>query len=111
MHEIAPSIANLTSPAASSNVTLTSKMAQYLFRLPSRMIERMRLLDSVFEQNLAVSSDDSGLVPAGGLTSAHQRVRDAGLTSLPGPWGFVSSGYFLGLFFMVSTTYLSDGHG
>ncbi|KIP08512.1 hypothetical protein PHLGIDRAFT_374874 [Phlebiopsis gigantea 11061_1 CR5-6] len=101
MHEIAQSIANLTSPAASSNVTLTSKMAQYLFRLPSRMIERMRLLDSVFEQNLAVSSDDSGLVPAAGLTSAHQRVRDAGLTSLPGPWGFVSSGYFLGLFFMT----------
>ena len=35
-------------------------------------------------------------------TRLHQRAREIGVTQIPGPWGFLTSGCFFGLFFMVS---------
>ena len=104
---------DLAVPSRPGIGTIASTLAHALIRLPSRMLDRMfeRVLhlDSVFEQNLAVVVDEDGRASMGRPATIPPNVREVGLTSLPGPWGFVSSGYFFGLFFMVSTARYSSG--
>lgn len=84
------------------NGSITSKLARHLFRLPSRMLSRMRHLDGIFDQHLGQANAESGTGGSSGVDGIQQRIRDSGVTPLPGPWGFLTSGYFFGLFFMVS---------
>ena len=83
-----------------SNSSFSYTLARHLLRLPSRVLSRMRRLDQVppLGQSDAATADDN----TGAHARAQQRLRDSGITPLPGPWGFLTSGYFFGLFFMVS---------
>ncbi|KAF7799360.1 hypothetical protein EIP86_010592 [Pleurotus ostreatoroseus] len=75
-------------------------LARRLLRTPGRILARMRSLDDVLDYTPSPS--------ASGFSSMHpdpnaraQRMKEAGAVPIPGPWGFLTSGYFFGLFFMA----------
>lgn len=106
MQTITTDIANKTDENGFSyNTSITYKLAKHLFRLPSRMLGRMRQFDNVLEQPLAPGETAGTATPDSHATRVQQRMRETGLPPLPGPWGFLTSGYFIGLFFMVCTPY------
>ncbi|GJE87852.1 hypothetical protein PsYK624_039360 [Phanerochaete sordida] len=89
-------------PALADNSTsFAYKLARHLFRLPSRMLGRMRQFDNLLEQPYTASEPQAGDSADARVARAQQRMRETGLAPLPGPWGFLTSGYFVGLFFMA----------
>lgn len=95
------------------------KLATRFLGLPSRVLARMRRLDEILEHHPPnhqeyVSPSFTSL-PNGYATAAPNpsdsrihRMRQGlsggqGVASVPGPWGFLTSGYFLGIFIMVSS--------
>ncbi|KAH9950322.1 hypothetical protein B0H21DRAFT_724327 [Amylocystis lapponica] len=77
----------------------TLKLASRVLDLSSRVLARIRSLDEVFlddpvSQTQAYSSTTA--------EAARRQTAQAGSgTTLPGPWGFVTSSYFLGLLVMA----------
>lgn len=109
MQTATANIGNQTDDTDSSyNTSFTYKLAKHLFRLPSRMLGRMRQLDDVLDQPLAPGEIAGSTTSDSHAARVQQRMRETGLPPLPGPWGFLTSGYFIGLFFMVCTS--CDGH-
>jgi hypothetical protein len=87
----------------SYNMSFGYKLAGHLLRFPSRMLSRLRNLDEVLDQPpLGQASADSVGDSLGAQARVQQRMRDSGVTPMPAAWGFLTSGYFFGLFFMVS---------
>ncbi|KAI1791747.1 hypothetical protein LXA43DRAFT_1010317 [Ganoderma leucocontextum] len=83
------------------------KLAHRFLSLPSRALARLRRLDDMaLELHFAAQATQQ----ASSGTPGYRRHRNAGhvgIAPMPGPWGFLTSGYFLGLFVMVS----SASHG
>ena len=76
------------------------RMARLLFlEMPSRLLSRLRTFDDIFEQPSPAS--DTAEAAASQASRTQLRTRESGLAPLPGPWGFLTSGYFVGIFFMV----------
>lgn len=88
---------------ADNGTSFAYKLARHLFRLPARMLGRMRQFDDLLEQPYSNGDTQGGANTDGRVARAQQRMRETGLAPLPGPWGFLTSGYFIGLFFMVRT--------
>ena len=80
----------------------TLKIAHRFLSLPSRALARLRRLDDMtLELHVAAQTTQQ----ANSGTPGYRRHRNAGhvgIAPMPGPWGFLTSGYFLGLFVMVS---------
>ncbi|KAH8099653.1 hypothetical protein BXZ70DRAFT_942746 [Cristinia sonorae] len=105
----------------------TYKLATRFLGIPSRVIARMRRIDEILDPHihidefpspaslsLSLTSLANGYAtPApslDGVRSGRVRGTGTGITgasrggnsvSIPGPWGFLTSGYFVGLFFMA----------
>ncbi|TBU46899.1 hypothetical protein BD309DRAFT_563425 [Dichomitus squalens] len=78
----------------------TLKLAQHFLGFPSRALARLRRLDDMaFEMQEAAQQTNSG---SQGYRRHRNGSHGSGVTPLPGPWGFLTSGYFVGLFVMVS---------
>ena len=79
-------------------------IAKHFLRIPSRILtrfDRVWLSAHVSASNNDAHNDtDASMGPR---SLMQHRMRE-GFTPLPGPWGFLTSGYFIGLFFMVSPT-------
>lgn len=118
----------------SSNVfNATYKLAARFLGIPSRVLARMRRLDDIFDYAAQHQHDhdapDLTSLPNGYATSApkgtewpprgYYRERQSSGSStarsgsggtgsglsVPGPWGFLTSGYFIGVVIMVSTSH------
>ena len=80
------------------------KLAHRFLSLPSRALARLRRLDDMaLDLHVAVAAQATQQASSG--TPGYRRHRNAGhvgVAPMPGPWGFLTSGYFLGLFVMVS---------
>ena len=78
------------------------KLAHRFLSLPSRALARIRRLDDMaLDFHIAAQTTQQ----ASSGTPGYRRQRNAGhvgVAPMPGPWGFLTSGYFLGLFVMVS---------
>lgn len=74
-----------------------------LLRAPAHVLSRLRRLDDVLDYTPSASSGafQSATSHATSGANLHHRMREAGPVPIPGPWGFLTSGYFFGLFFMV----------
>ncbi|PIL28182.1 hypothetical protein GSI_09719 [Ganoderma sinense ZZ0214-1] len=81
----------------------TLKLAHRFLGLPSRALARLRRLDDMALE-LHVAAQTATTQQAGSGTPGYRRHRNAGhvgIAPMPGPWGFLTSGYFLGLFVMT----------
>ena len=89
------------------------KLAHRFLSLPSRALARLRRLDDMaldlHEAAAATHASKAGNYYPNDGTGAHQGYRRhrhlgsaANSPPMPGPWGFLTSGYFVGLFLMVS---------
>lgn len=91
-----PEVDNNVVDASPSFLNATLKVASRFVRLPSRLVARVRRLDDVLNADIdATSRNAQGSrngTPSLGLA----------MEPLPGPLAFVTSGYFFGLFVMVS---------
>ena len=85
----------------------TLKLAHRFLGLPSRALARLRRLDDIaLDLHVAVAAQATQQASSG--TPGFRRHRNAGhvgVAPMPGPWGFLTSGYFLGLFVMVSVRF------
>jgi hypothetical protein len=77
-----------------------------LLSLPSRLLPQLRRVNGLLGTSrdatqYSVASDSDW----GTMGTHHGRIPPPTFTPLPGPWGFVTSGYAVGLFAMV-TSYL-----
>ncbi|TCD66792.1 hypothetical protein EIP91_000928 [Steccherinum ochraceum] len=90
------------------------KLATRFLGIPSRVLARMRSLDYILDNHPALQQQQDGL--AAGYSSAGPNAGDprisrlragagagqaAATVNVPGPWGFLTSGYFVGLFIMA----------
>ncbi len=77
------------------------KLAHRFLSLPSRALARIRRLDDMaLDLHIAQTTQQASSGMPG-----YRRQRNGGhvgVAPMPGPWGFLTSGYFLGLFVMVS---------
>lgn len=85
------------------------KLAQRLGDLPSRALARLRKLDELGQDlhEVAQVSQQAERVDVG-RGQGYRRQRNVGngtTPPIPGPWGFLTSGYFVGLFIMVGTPF------
>jgi hypothetical protein len=91
------------------HLNVTSKLNPIL-SLPSRFLARIRLFDELFNHDLgrneAITTANEWGTAADALASSPPRPPN--LTPFPGPWGFLTSGYALVLFTMVSGSTESD---
>lgn len=87
---------------------ITASLATRLLRFPSSLIAKVRQLDDILDQ--AASSGGVYANSMGSPTTdfklvynhSKQRMLDSsGAKGVPGLWGFLTSGYFLGLLMMV----------
>ncbi|KAI0748740.1 hypothetical protein C8Q80DRAFT_1173378 [Daedaleopsis nitida] len=82
------------------------KLAHRFFSLPSRALARLRRLDYM-ALDLHEVAQASQLLDADAATQTEGFRRQRGMPSvsnappMPGPWGFMTSGYFLGVFIMA----------
>lgn len=74
-----------------------------LVRTPARILARLRSLDDVLDYAPSQGTGGYSTTTSDANSRHHQRaaLREAGVVPIPGPWGFLTSGYFFGLFFMV----------
>lgn len=94
-----PSVAaiNASAPAAAAynfSINLTS-----IFSLPSRFMARMHTIDEII--HLDAAQRRSEWQQANALEPS--TPSPSNFAPLPGPWGFMTSGYLLGLIIMVSS--------
>ena len=86
----------------------SGKVARAFIRLPGRVLARLRKLDDLaFDlHDVAQTTQRQKDRGDGGGAQAYRRKRSgggsAGAPPIPGPWGFLTSGYFVGLFVVVS---------
>lgn len=99
------------SPAASLG---TLGVLKRIASLPSRFIERVRLIDELLEQSaerqaaeLVASLNETDLAHVRRLRQAGRFYTD---TPMPGPWGFFTSWYMVGLIVVVRSLSLSFYH-
>ena len=87
---------------------ITASLATRFLQFPSRLIAKVRQLDDILDQ--AASSGGVYANSMGSPTTdfklvynhSKQRMLDSsGAKGVPGLWGFLTSGYFLGLLMMV----------
>lgn len=102
VHAVAPS----ASPAARHGaLSILNKIGSF----PSRFIARMQLIDELLEQDAERQAAALAAALNDPENSQAQRLRPSGLhvagvTPMPGPWGFFASWYAVGLFIMVRET-------
>jgi hypothetical protein len=98
-------VTEVAAPAAAQPHIGALGLLRKIITLPSRFAARMRLVDELLEQDaerqaeaLTAALNDPQNAE---LRRAHalQRVQ---YTPMPGPWGFFTSGYAVGLLVMVS---------
>ncbi len=85
----------------------TTNIASHFLQIPARMLARVRQLDDILDQ-----AASPGGVYASSVSSStdfklfyKQRANDPpGAKGIPGLWGFLTSGYFVGLLLMVRPT-------
>jgi hypothetical protein len=88
---------------AAADETLTTgalgqKLVNSLLSLPSRLAARMRMADELLEQD----ARRARLRPGDWDEDTYlTRPPPPTFAPLPGPWGFLTSGYAIGLIFMV----------
>lgn len=88
--------------AALGFYNVTASLATRFLWLPVRIITRIRQLDDIMDQ----AASQGGLYATSSSTdlksALKQRVNDSpGPKGIPGLWGFLTSGYFVGLLLMV----------
>ena len=79
-------------------------LARAILRTPAQVLARLRRLDDVLDYTPtqgAASGYSSTTSDANSRLHQRSVTRDTGIVPIPGPWGFLMSGYFVGLFFMV----------
>ncbi|CDO70318.1 hypothetical protein BN946_scf184843.g7 [Trametes cinnabarina] len=85
------------------NVSL--KLAHRFLSLPSRALARLRRLDDLtLELHEAAQQSPYAAVNGNGQRRSRSQVSNG--PPIPGMWGFLTSGYFLGLFIMTTWTQL-----
>lgn len=99
-------------PEADNNVVETSpsflnatlKAASRFFTLPSRLVARVRRLDDVLNADVDATTSAYAGTSSGNVQAPRNDTPSVGfaMEPLPGPLAFVTSGYFFGLFIMVS---------
>ncbi|OCH92079.1 hypothetical protein OBBRIDRAFT_791595 [Obba rivulosa] len=78
------------------------EIVHHFLGLPSRALMRIRRLDSLLSQDIGQSQTQPfASTTAGAAHIAHAGARAEGPTSLPGPWGFMTSGYCFGMLVMA----------
>lgn len=92
----------------STTSNLASTLATLVLRFPSHILNRLRQLDNPWGDLVEQPSSNPGYRTTTAETNSrlHRRLRDT--AAMPGPLGFASSGYFLGVIFMVSECPLSS---
>ncbi len=102
-------VADIVAPEATDSFYNSSaffnaslKLAHRFFSLPSRALARLRRLDDI-----SMDLHDPAYHPAYSTTNGNGQRRSRASVHdgppIPGMWGFLTSGYFVGLFIMVST--------
>ncbi|KAF9246244.1 hypothetical protein BU15DRAFT_85024 [Melanogaster broomeanus] len=86
-------------------VKVTSKLKTHsrkLLAYPSRLLSHLRKFDELLDRNTATSLSSMRMhdVDSNGVLIAHSPP-PPGFTPLPGPWGFLTSGYVVGLIVMA----------
>lgn len=94
-----PEVDNNVVEASPSFLNTSLKVASRFFTLPSRLIARVRRLDDVLNADIDAT-------PRNAQGSRNDTPLGFSMEPLPGPLAFVTSGYFFGLFVMVSTAML-----
>lgn len=89
---------------------MTASLATRFLQFPSRLLARVRQLDDILDQ----AASPGGIYASAGSSSTDfklvysqnkQRMHDlSGANGVPGLWGFLTSGYFVGLLLMVYLT-------
>ncbi|OBZ69160.1 hypothetical protein A0H81_10915 [Grifola frondosa] len=81
------------------NVSLS--LASRFLSLPSRALARLRRLDEVLSDDPVLQRPPYATTSAEGARRSRMLETGTGAVTLPGPWGFATSGYFIGLFAMA----------
>lgn len=79
----------------------TLNLASRILELPSRVLARVRRLDNMLNQDI-VSQPRLYSSTAVRRHGAQDTSTGPSMPPVPGPLGFITSGYFLGLFIIVS---------
>jgi hypothetical protein len=92
---------------ATYNISFNLSSISSFFSYPSRLLARIRKYEDISEhvQDLheSLSSLDTSSVEEDKVVAARTAVAtDLTRQSFPGPWGFFTSGYMLGLVLLVS---------
>lgn len=102
-------VADIVAPEATDSFYNSSaffnaslKLAHRFFSLPSRALARLRRLDDV-SMDLHDAAHHSAYSSTNGNGQRRSRTSVHDGPPIPGMWGFLTSGYFVGLFIMVST--------
>ncbi|KAF9227586.1 hypothetical protein BS17DRAFT_773994 [Gyrodon lividus] len=87
-----------------ANVTSKLKTQSYkLLAYPSRLLARLRKFDELLTQNTATSLTSMQMhdLDSNGILIARSAPPPSSFSPLPGPWGFLTSGYIVGLIVMA----------
>ncbi|KAI0344092.1 hypothetical protein BDW22DRAFT_1355375 [Trametopsis cervina] len=89
----------ISSQAWSHNISAIAKLP--FLRFPSLILDRLRRLDTTWDDlsSAAHTHTSATTRTTAGNTGLHRRLRET--VAMPGPLGFASSGYFLGVIFMA----------
>ena len=100
-----PELDNHVVEASPSFLNTTLKVASRFFTLPSRLVARVRRLDNVLNADIDATPSAYAGTSGGHNQASRNDTPSVGfaMEPLPGPLAFVTSGYFFGLFVMVST--------
>ena len=94
-------MASVVAHSPSTPLNLTYKLGSIL-TLPSRFLAQIRLIDELLNPGAGRNSTSGSDWDVSNIFSS---LPDSSprITPFPGPWGFLTSGYALVLFAMVST--------